>query len=1084
MSLCVFFVFSPDCVKIMRNVLYLLWGCIAAYLFLGGPAALGQQRDYTDLPDYWKKRKPHEGYWQQDVVYDIQARVDEKKHLIEGHHTLAYRNNSPDTLRHVFFHLYQNAFVKDAYTRKLEKANNVRPKLGKYEEAGLGIVLANVRADGRPVGRMELDNTLLKIELSSPLLPGQSVTFTMDFTTYFDRGTTRRRMQMYDAWGYKHYNGCQWYPKICVYDAKFGWAIDQHLGKEFYGDFGTFRVDLDLPSNYIAEATGALQNREEVLPPSLRERLDIARFADKPWGEAPSEVVPYRPGERKVWKFVAEAVHDFAFTADPSYRIGTTYWNGIECVAIVQEPHASGWQDASGLVAKIIQTFSEKYGQYPYPKMVAADANDGMEYPMLTLDGGREPGYRGLLVHEIAHNWFYGMVGSNETYRAAMDEGFTQFLTADGLIDIDGPVLKEEPAGFWKRKFQEPRLTPDVRVMNTYVMDVANGNDHALNTHSDDFQGALGHGGGYRLVYYKTATMLYNLQYVLGDSLFLEAMRHYVQQWKFAHPYMEDFRNAIIQFTHVDLNWFFDQWWETTKSLDYGIGKIRKVKGTDSFDITLLRKGEMQMPLDIRVIDRLGRPTDYYVPNTWFQKQGPAEVLPRWTGWGRLSPEHTVRVHVPNGLRSVEIDPSQRLGDKDLLDNYRDRAALWSHRKWSLKWDGGVNAPFDRRRYRFVVRPDLWANSIDGLKPGIHLEGQFMERFYRFGATVWYATGYLNEWGDAGKLPPGSEVKGIERLNYKVDFSTPLLTRPLYLQLLLDSRILEGLSRHGAGIKASWNASQTLGIRWQAQYAYNDAYFLYKNEWSSDVKRLNIALYVDFEQKYAGLSYTGRLNATARAPWLSAFDYAYFQVEQVHEHKWGRLIWRNRLVGRYGKGKDLPLESLMWLSGASPEDMADNKFLRSRGWVPDSWASLTDRATGHFQYGGGMGLRGYNGYLVPGGTRGAAMGGKGGAAWNAEIDPTAYLPIRPSFTRSWLKARLYAFGDAGFLQTDADKATWTPLYIDAGWGAALTVKKWGPLDKAKPLTLRFEMPVYLNRPPGLEGHFNMGRWLIGLEQAF
>src|SRR5690606_14844310 len=277
--------------------------------------------------------------------------------------------------------------------------------------------------------------------------------------------------------------------------------------------------------------------------------------------------IPYVPGERKVWKFEAKHVHDFAFTADPSYRIGTVYWNGIEGVGLAQEPHASGWQNAADYVAQTVKAFSEDFGHYHYPKMVAADAADGMEYPMITLDGGSDPGYRGLLVHEIGHNWFYGMVGSNETYRAAFDEGFTQFLTAWGLEKVDGPDLVTVPK---KRKLfplkekPEPQKAREVRDFSGYVHEALKGQELPLMPHSNEFRDALRHVGGYAMVYYKPAVMLYHLQYVLGDSLFLETMRAFVNQWKFAHPYLEDFRESVTRFTGQNLNWFFDQWLVST----------------------------------------------------------------------------------------------------------------------------------------------------------------------------------------------------------------------------------------------------------------------------------------------------------------------------------------------------------------------------------------------------------------------------------------------------------------------------------------------------------------------------------------
>ena len=149
-------------------------------------------------------------------------------------------------------------------------------------------------------------------------------------------------------------------------------------------------------------------------------------------------ITEYKKGETKTWKYHAENVHDFAFTADPTYRIGEAWWEDKVCYSLAQEPHASRWENAADFGANCIKVFSEDFGRYVYHKIIVADARSGMEYPMITLDGGSDPGYRGLLAHEIGHMWFFGQVGNNETYRALLDEGFTQFLTAWGLIKIDG----------------------------------------------------------------------------------------------------------------------------------------------------------------------------------------------------------------------------------------------------------------------------------------------------------------------------------------------------------------------------------------------------------------------------------------------------------------------------------------------------------------------------------------------------------------------------------------------------------------------------------------------------------------------
>jgi hypothetical protein len=427
---------------------------------------------------YWKNRKPFAGYWQQDVQYTINANIDEKTNIISATEELIYTNNSPDELNFVYFHLYQNAFTKGSYLVQLHNANKqpIR-RMGKYQSQGLGTLVENLKVNNQKC-KVELDNTIMKVYLPQTLKPGESITITMDFATFFDNGDFRRRMALNNSWGYKHFNGVHWYPRIAVYDMKKGWDTDQHLNKELYGDYGLFDVKLTFANNYIVEATGAIQNEEEVLPKDLREKLDIKNFVNKPWNEKPSVIIPYDSTKRKTWHFIATNVHDFAFTADPTYRIGETIWNGVRCIAIVREPHASKWQTAPSYIAKIIETFSRDFGMYDYPKMVAADADDGMEYPMLTLDGGAEPDFHGLLMHEIGHNWFYGMVGNNETYRAALDEGFTQFLTSWGLQKIDGDTLVQSPdKNKYKRKHREPILTRDRNIYYRYINDALHNED-------------------------------------------------------------------------------------------------------------------------------------------------------------------------------------------------------------------------------------------------------------------------------------------------------------------------------------------------------------------------------------------------------------------------------------------------------------------------------------------------------------------------------------------------------------------------------------------------------------------------------
>lgn len=1050
---------------------------------------------------YWKNRKPDAAYWQQDIHYTIDARIDEETNAIKAKEKLEYWNNSPDTLHYVYFHLWQNAFVKGSYLRKLETANKVKARLGSYEADGKGCVVEDLQIDGKTVST-ELDNTILKIYLPEPLAPGGKVTFTMNFTTYWDNGSTRRRMKMYDAWGFKHYNGVQWFPKVCVYDRKFGWDTHQHLNKEFYADFGSYDVTLNFPSNYVVEATGALQNRKEVLPDDLRKKLDIKNFKDKKWDEAPSIITPYVKGERKQWKFKAINVHDFAFTADPSYRIATEYWNGVECVGLAQEPHAAGWQNSAQYVAKIIKTFSEDFGMYEYPKMVAADAADGMEYPMLTLDGGSNPGYKGLLVHEIGHNWFYGMVGNNETYRASLDEGFTQFLTAWGMAKLEGDTVSRRPKKLRSKLAYYPTTYRDQRVYNRYILDALNGDETPLNTHSNDFGNALHHENGYGLVYYKPATMLYNLQYVLGDTLFSNAMKNYFNQWRFAHPYFEDFRASIIQYTHVDLNWFFDQWLETTKRPDYGIKSIHKISADDMFAIRFKRNGEMQMPIDFTVTARNGKKYSYHIPNTWFKKQTGATVLDKWYGWAGWNKTYDAHVTIPSGIKNVEIDTTKRLADIYAIDNYKTRGLPLSPKAIVVKPDVGAMPSLDRHHHHAYIRPDIWWNEVDGIKAGLHMEADYMQTMHKTEATLWWNT-HIGQSVPYQSFANEGWYDKYAAINYNIKYESPVTRFNPKLQLQLHSKFLDGLWYHKGGF--NWDINRQNSVQFYAQTMWRPVsadldYLLYRNEWSSMRAKPNSSLNISWKRDMKFVNGIGNITLTARAPFMTNdFNYGYLQLESKHYQSLHKLDIRTRIFGRYGTGSSIPYESALFLAGANPEELMDTKYTRSiSGVIPYQYYATSQNNNAYLHIGGGLNLRGYSGYLVAEQRNGQVLigyKGRSGAAVNAEVDFDRYIPLRPKLTRNWLHIDLYAFADAGAIELSSTNVNndywnispttmWSDIRVDAGLGAALTIKKWWKFTKAKPLTLRLDVPAFINRPPNANPEYFKLRYVIGINRSF
>lgn len=1031
----------------------------------------------ADNPIYWKNRAPQSDYWQQDVHYRIAASVDEKTSIIDAKMELTYWNNSPDTLHEVFFHLYQNAFQPNSYADKNDQQKGAKHRFGKYEAQGKGTEILSLTINGETV-QQELDNTILRLVPKEPILPNEKAEFKIDFKTYFDQGSMGRRMKKFRSGGFTHFDGVHWYPRISVYDRKFGWTTDQHLGSEFYGDFGTFDVALTFASNYIVEATGFLLNRDKMLPADLREKLDIQKFKDKPWGEKASTIIPYDSTAHKTWVYHAENVHDFAFTADPNYRIGEAEWNGIKCYSLAQESHASGWQNAADYTARTIQVFSEGIGMYQYHKMIVADARDGMEYPMLTLDGGSDPGYRSLLIHEIGHNWFFGQVGNNETYRAALDEGFTQYLTVYGMKKIDGDTVVEEPAeGWYRRRFEKPLRAIDNEIYYGFMRSATQFSDPKLNTHSDQFENNYYHGYGH--VYYKTATMLYNLEYVLGDTLFARAIENYFDDWRFCHPYFDDFRRSVIQYTNVDLNWFFDQWIESDKRIDYSIARVKRTREKGKYIVRFKRKGGMQMPLDFEVTDRNDSIHKFHISNTWFTKETDATILPKWTGFGELNKTHEVEISIPEGIHKVVIDPTDRLADVNMLNNstgvpleFEFDHQLWNRSDW--------------RKYQVFARPDIWYNGYDGFKFGVHLNGSHFNLNHKFNVYIWANSG-LAQWD----VPSNVELDQFMPISFMFDYKSSLSRYWKNSDIDVSGRILDGLYNAELGF-TKWskkkNTSYRFYFRSLSRIADRDiAYLLNRSTWEPE--EWNNSFNVEFKHNYRYNNGSGTILAQLRSSALgSDRDYHYLRITAENRTRLWRLNLNTRVIGQLGTGSDWAPESSLYLGGANPEEMMYNKYTRSAGIFPSDWANFQETSN-RLHYGGGLNLRGYVGYLAPEDIDGEIVltyVGHSGAAINAELEFDEIFGLRPKFTRNWLDIDLYLFADIGFISTSdpGDDLTFAAPRADAGLGATLTIKKWGTLDKVKPLTIRFDMPFFLNRTPALDSEPWAFRWIVGINQAF
>jgi aminopeptidase N len=1043
-------------------------------------------------PYYWKNKKPYEGYWQQDVQYNIKASIDDELDIISGDfYKLTYWNNSPHQITELYFHLHQNAFQPNSHYHDLNKNNKVPVKFGNYEKQGLGTTVEKLRVNGDSVATV-LDNTILKVILNKPLKSGESLEVTMKFKTYYDTGSMRRRMKKIETSGTKHFDGVQWYPALAVYDRKFGWETEQDLDKEYYGDFGSFDVQLTFPQEYIVEATGDLQNRTEVMPDSLRKKLDISNFVKKSPTEPSTIIIPKEKGKTKTWVFHADNVHNFAFTADPLYRISEIEWRGVRVIALAQEPHAAGWVQSALFTMNVIKVYSDDFGMYAWPKIIVADAKDGMEYPMLTLDGGTYPQHQSLLAHEVGHMWFYGMLGNNETYRAYLDEGFTQFLTVWSMDRLVGPVR----ARMAKNKFMSKHLdSSDTRYENLYypyINHVIEGYDEPLNTHSSGFNGGIRHGGSYGLVYYKTGVMLYNLIYVLGEELFLKAMQHYVEKWKFAHPYPEDFRDAIIEYTHADLNWFFDQWLETTKYIDYSIQSVKKldpakVSGqNDVHEITFKRIGRMQMPIDFTVKTEDGKSYNYHIPNTWFVKKTNATVLPMWYGWDLLHPEYYARISVPGKIKSVVIDPQRLMADIDLTNNVKGDGGI---SKWEI--DHRIPNLTTWHQQKNYYRPDLWYNSLDGVQIGAHAEGSYQNKFSYF-TTAWFNTGALQS----------GELKGLKHQWFAFAFNDKFSLNKISRNTSLTDAFSynAGIINTSLGLEKIFRKQDQRNPRYskiflQAKYLITEKYYrdylLYPNEWgrgmSSDpVGLINGSLNFGYFKNYVYNSNTGEFTISARVPAIkSDFNYSWLNLNSLNRINYKKFEIKSRVFGQIGFGT-FAKESALYLAGANPEQLIENKYTRARAFVPNEWQGY-ETSVNHFHHGGGLNLRGYAGYLALDRVNGTEIpafsyAGNSGAAWNVEIDFDKYVKIPAKGITKNLKLDTYLFSDLGIINYKVNgKNQWGSLRMDAGLGSSLSIK-FSPYN-VNPLVIRFDLPLFLNTPPAGSEYLDL-RYVIGINRAF
>lgn len=587
--------------------------------------------------------------WQQAVNYEMDVKMDVKRNQYKGAQTLEYTNNSPDTLDKVFFHLYYNAFqpnsMMDVRSRTIaDPDKRVGGRILKLKPDEIGYLRINsltmngIALDYEPVG------TILEVKLKEPILPHSSVVFESDFEGQVPLQVRRAGRDSKEG---VRLSMSQWYPKMANYDEQ-GWHANPYIAREFYGIWGDFDVKITIDKNYVLGGTGYLQNPGEIGHGYEEEGTEVKQ----------------PKGKELTWHFHAPKVHDFMWAADPHYTHDKIKMdNGITIHHLyIKGPKTKEvWEQLKQYTPKAMEYLSRHFGQYPYKQYSVIQGGDGgMEYPMATLITGERPlgSLVGVMVHEIIHSWFQGVLANNESLSPWMDEGFTSY--ASGLT-MNAIFEKTDQAFPHEGSYQ------------SYIKLAKSGLEEPLSTHADHFHTNTAYGAA---AYSKGAVFLEQLGYIIGKENRDKGMLNYWNTWQYKHPNINDFIRVMEKQSGLELDWYKEYWVNSTKSIDYGIKNVDE-EGGKATKITLERIGLMPMPIDLVITYTDGKQETVYLPLV-IQRGGkpleagePARVLTQRWPWTNPTTE-VVLDRTKSSIKSIEIDPSQRMADINRKNNKLD----------------------------------------------------------------------------------------------------------------------------------------------------------------------------------------------------------------------------------------------------------------------------------------------------------------------------------------------------------------------------------------------------------------------------
>ncbi|MFN4025989.1 MAG: M1 family metallopeptidase [Flavobacterium sp.] len=595
------------------------------------------------------------GYWQQRADYKMEVTMDVKSYQYSGKQELLYTNNSNDTLKRVYYHLYNNAFqpgsemdarlqsIPDPDGRMVTKVKNTdgketnKSRIAALKPDEIGFLkISNFKQDGVEAKAREV-GTILEVDLAQPLLPGKTTLLTLDFNGQVPVQIRRSGRNNKEGVALSM---AQWYPKMAEFDFE-GWHADPYIAREFHGVWGNYDVKITIDKNYVLGGTGYLQNKNEI-----------------GHGYADEGVTVTIPKKQKTltWHFLAPNVHDFTWAADKDYlhdKLLTDEGVTLHFLYKNNPKIIDTWKKAQNYTAEILTFYNKMVGKYPYEQYSVIQGGDGgMEYAMCTLvlGEGELNGFIGLIAHEFGHSWFQHVLASNESKHGWMDEGFTSF--------IEDTVMNQ---------FAEKKATnPYAGAYKGYVDMVKSGKEQPLSTHADRFD----LNRCYSISSYsKGEIFLSQLIYLIGEENLRQTLRRYYEEFKFKHPTPNDIKRTAERVSGANLDWYLTDWTQTTNTIDYGISAVvdNDTNATQT-KITLERIGRMPMPIDLLVEYNDGSKESFYIPLRMmsFEKENPTPNIKRTvlSDWAWAFQNYSFTLSKPkNSIKQISIDPSGLMAD-------------------------------------------------------------------------------------------------------------------------------------------------------------------------------------------------------------------------------------------------------------------------------------------------------------------------------------------------------------------------------------------------------------------------------------